>query len=74
MKLSTCDACGQLLQFEHVACRRCGAPLGFIPGALILTMLRVRDDDSIEPESLPGVAWRRCVNAEAIGTSKRISA
>ena len=67
MKLSVCEACGQLLQFEHVACRRCGAPLGFIPGALILTTLRLRDDATAEPASRPDEVWRRCANAEAVG-------
>ena len=67
MKLSVCETCGQLLQFEHAACRRCGAPLGFIPGALILTTLRLRDDGTAEPASRPDEVWRRCANAEAVG-------
>jgi hypothetical protein len=67
MKLSICEACGQLLQFEHTACRRCGAPLGFIPGAMVLTTLAVGEDGSAVPASRPEDVWRRCVNADAVG-------
>ena len=67
MKLSVCETCGQLLQFEHAACRRCGARLGFIPGAMVLTALLDREDGTVAPKSRPDEAWRRCVNAEAVG-------
>ena len=63
MKLSICD-CGQLLQFEHVACRRCGAPLGFIPGDLELTTLAPSTATTSSPPPAPDERWRRCVNAE----------
>ena len=65
MKLSLCD-CGQLLQFEHTACRSCGTPLGFIPGTMELITL-VADGDAVAPKHGPQTRWRRCVNAEANG-------
>ena len=72
MKLSVCEACGQLLQFEHTACRRCGAPLGFIPGSMLLTALR-EADGQVVPKSRPDEVWRRCVNAEATGCNWLVS-
>ena len=66
MKLSVCDGCGKLLQFEKIACPRCGAPLGFMPGAMALTTLAARDDGTVAPAARPEEAWRRCVNAEAV--------
>jgi hypothetical protein len=65
MKLSVCDACGQLLQFEHAACRRCGAPLGFSPATMELTPLVEGGDGLVAPKSCPDERWRRCVNAQA---------
>jgi hypothetical protein len=67
MKISICESCGRLLQFEQSACRGCGAPLGFIPGGLELTLLAPRDDGAVMPRVRPGEVWRRCVNAEASG-------
>lgn len=66
MQLSVCDACGQLLQVEQAACRRCGAELGFIPGSMILTTLR-ETENGVVPASRPDETWRRCVNAAAVG-------
>ncbi len=66
MKLSVCENCGQLLQFENGACRGCGAALGFIPGTMELTTVRPRDG-GVAPASRPEETWRRCANAEAIG-------
>lgn len=67
MKLSVCESCGQLLQFEHTRCKSCGMPLGFIPGTLVLTTLSVRKEGIVVPASRPDEDWRRCVNAEAVG-------
>ena len=64
MKLSLCD-CGNLLQFEQQACRRCGTPLGFIPGTMELTTLD-EAGEGVAPKARPEERWRRCVNAEAI--------
>ena len=33
MKIFVCESCGQMLHFENTVCVRCGAPLGFLPGA-----------------------------------------
>ncbi|MFO1143959.1 MAG: putative zinc-binding metallopeptidase [Amaricoccus sp.] len=65
MKLSVCD-CGQLLQFEHARCRRCGKPLGFIPGTLELTILAA-DGDAVVPAARPEERWHRCINADDLG-------
>ncbi len=73
MKLSVCETCGQLLQFEQAACRRCGAPLGFIPGTFELTALRPGEDGTVAPKSRPEEGWRRCANAEAIGCNWLVS-
>jgi hypothetical protein len=67
MKLSICENCGRLLQFENAACKGCGAPLGFVPGDLTLTALRPGGDGTVLPESHPGEVWRQCANAEAVG-------
>jgi hypothetical protein len=74
MKLSVCDSCGQLLQFEHTACRRCGAALGFIPGAMELTVIAAREDGTAVSATRPGEVWRRCVNADAVGCNWLIPA
>lgn len=68
MRLSICSYCGHLLQFENVACRRCGAPLGFVPGAFALVTLKAAgaeifaDADDHEEHH-----WRRCVNSVSAG-------
>jgi hypothetical protein len=67
VKLSVCERCGQLLHFENAGCRRCGAPLGFIPGSMELTTLVPLADGRVAPAARPDEAWRRCVNAEAVG-------
>jgi hypothetical protein len=66
MRLSICETCGQLLQFEEAACRRCGAPLGFIPGSMELTAL-LEAGDAVAAKAQPDRPWRRCANAAAIG-------
>jgi hypothetical protein len=67
VKLAVCSACGHILQFEQTACRRCGAPLGFVPDAMELTFVKARDDGSVVAAARPSEVWRRCVNAEAVG-------
>ena len=67
MKLATCDVCGRLLQFEQSACRGCGAPLGFLPEAMLLTALEDLDDGLLAPKGRSEAAHRRCVNAGANG-------
>jgi hypothetical protein len=67
MKLSICENCGKLLQFEHAACRGCGAQLGFIPGDMVLTTLAPAEEGRVTAATHPGEAWRRCANAGAVG-------
>ncbi len=73
MKLSICANCGQLLQFEHAACRGCGAQLGFIPGDMVLTTLASGEEGRVTAASHSGNAWRRCVNAGAAGCNWLVS-
>jgi hypothetical protein len=40
MKLFECENCGQLIYFENTQCERCGFPLGFLPGAAVMTALQ----------------------------------
>lgn len=67
MKLSICQTCGNLLQFEKSACGRCGAQLGFIPGTLELCALIPRFGGAVSTKSRPDSLWHRCANAEAAG-------
>ena len=67
MKLATCDVCGRLLQFEQSTCRGCGAPLGFLPEAMLLTALEDFEDGLLAPKGRSEAGYRRCVNAEANG-------
>ena len=74
MKLAACGACGRLLQFEHAACRGCGAPLGFAPGPLELLAIEPGEDGALAARARPGEAFRRCVNAEANGCNWLVAA
>lgn len=62
MKLSLCAICGHLLQFEHSACRKCGAALGFAPGPMELIALVAGDDGRLVSASDADKEWKRCVN------------
>ncbi|MFO1105617.1 MAG: putative zinc-binding metallopeptidase [Amaricoccus sp.] len=73
MKLSICKTCGQLLQFEDSACRRCAAPLGFIPGSMELSALIVRFGGAVSPKSRPDEMWHPCANAAAAGCNWLVS-
>ncbi|WP_299131034.1 putative zinc-binding metallopeptidase [uncultured Amaricoccus sp.] len=63
MKLSICPTCGHLLQFESMSCRRCGAPLGFIPGNMELSALVTRFGGVVSPKARPDEEWHPCGNA-----------
>jgi hypothetical protein len=67
MKLSTCEKCGRLVQFEQAACRGCGAPLGFVPAAMDLVGVSPAGEGRVHASGRPGEAFRPCVNAEANG-------
>ena len=67
MKLSICPTCGQLLQFESASCRRCAAPLGFIPGNMELSALIPRFGGVVSPKTRPEEEWHTCGNAGKAG-------
>lgn len=46
MKLFNCTNCGQLLYFENSYCERCGLPLGFVAGELLLLPLTIKESSA----------------------------
>ncbi len=66
MRLFTCPGCRQLLYFENVACVRCGATLGFLPDALVLTAFRAGEDGDLTPIG-GGPPHRPCRNGTEHG-------
>jgi hypothetical protein len=67
VKLSICDVCGQMLHFENSLCLKCGAPLGFMPGTMMLSALAPQPDGTFEPAAKPGERRRLCANAAPAG-------
>jgi hypothetical protein len=72
VKISLCDW-GALLLLEETACRRCGRPLGFIPGTLELTLVEL-SGEAVIPASRQAERWRRCVNADDLGCNWLVAA
>ena len=63
MKLFKCSHCGQLIYFENTLCEKCGNPLGFEPGSLLLVTLKPEESDlfSIRDKKLKK-KYRYCSN------------
>lgn len=74
MKLTICRHCGGMLHFEQSTCGGCGAPLGFIPGDLYLSVIADAGNGTVEPVSRPGLSLRPCANAAAAGCNWLIPA
>lgn len=46
MKIFRCQCCDQVVYFENTQCTRCGAALGFLPDALVMSTLQPAGDGS----------------------------
>src|ERR1700760_961754 len=44
MKVFTCQACGQLLYFENVRCKKCGHALGYLPDRQTISAIEPLDN------------------------------
>ena len=82
LRCFTCRRCGQLVFFENVACRRCGAPLEVVPEARELATV-----GAVEPRETPGDApaitasagpagarWQRCAAEVTAGCNRLVPA
>jgi hypothetical protein len=63
MKIFTCEACGQKLFFDNIACERCGRRLGVLPDTLSMLALDP-DGDRWRPVNSQSNGLRFCANAE----------
>jgi hypothetical protein len=65
MRLFKCQRCAQLLYFENTQCENCGAQLGYLPDASMLSALEPAPDEAAPWRSLaqPPRTYRFCDNA-----------
>lgn len=63
MQLFKCQQCGQVVYFENTRCMRCGAMLGFLPGANVLSAVSA-DGAQWVAQARPTRRYRFCRNWE----------
>lgn len=75
MRLFSCQHCGQVLYFENTRCENCGATLGYLPEANVLSALEAEGTAGLfRPAADPGRPLRFCANAGLEGCNWMVPA